>query len=143
MLDVRFVCICVLAYAVFSLFLSFYILRRLTLTLETVIIRFLRSGRVPGCILPGMYICMISILRKMFCLPSPGRTREILEKKKTEATGVDSCGLSNHSFRSGGATAACKSECSKFMADRSLTRLRMDMFVVKPALCADKYLRNS
>lgn len=64
-------------------------------------------------------------------------------EKKIEATGVDSCGLSNHSFGSGGATAACKSECSKFMADRSLTRLRMDMFVVKPALCADKYLRNS
>jgi len=36
---------------------------------------------------------------------SPGRAPEIL-KEKLEAIGVDSCGFSNHSFRSGGATAA-------------------------------------
>ena len=54
---------------------------------------------------------------------------------KFKAIGVNSCGLSNHSFRSGGATQLriwmLQIVSLKFMADGSLTQLRMDMLVIK------------
>ena len=104
MLDARFVCLCILAYAGFSLFLNFYVLGRVTLSLKTVIIKLcnVKVSKVDehreglGCTLPGMRVHIhgkyskdTGLSSKLSSPPPLPRRAEVILKKKFQGIGVD------------------------------------------------------